>query len=126
MVNNPADWNRFTETVPMVQSAVAPPASTVIADSGALAEGIYHVSVSGSYGGTADVIDNMALFRGDKKVCNLPVIPLANSTPVQLDLWGLRVLKGTHLTVQNLTAGGAGSVFRAILIATPVQTQDFI
>lgn len=102
---------------------VAPAAGQLIIDVGGLPPGLYDVQVAGSYGGTADAIDNMALFRADKLVTPLPVTPVANAAPIFLNLYGFVVYQGEHLTVRAIAAGGAGSVFRGTIIATPVRTQ---
>lgn len=114
----------YVRTIGANSSVVAPAAGTVIVDSGAIPAGIYSVQVAGSYGGTPDVLDNMALWQGSVQVMSLPVIPLANQSPVFIPLPGMAISNGEHLTIRNIFAGGAGSVFRGTIIATPVSTLD--
>lgn len=124
MLGNPPNWELLTGSFTGRGLATQPGAAAVIADSGALPAGLYNVQVSGSYGGTPDVIDNMELFQADKPVIVLPVLPVANSEPSPLVIPALKVYQGQHLTVQAVAAGAVGSVYRAIIIATPVQSQD--
>lgn len=124
MVNNPANWQSFTPTAAQTSRQVAPVAGQVIVDLGSLPAGLYQVTAMASYGGVADVIDNMSLHVADSKVCDLPVIPLANASPIVITLPAVRILVNQDLSVQANAGGGAGSVFKATLIATPVQSLD--
>lgn len=124
MVRNPAQWQAYTPTMSVTARVTAPNAGQVIADLGSLPGGIYQVTAMASYGGTADVIDNMSLHLGDRKVCDLPVIPVANSAPVPITLPALVVLSSQDVSIQANAAGGVGTVFRGTLIATPVQSLD--
>ena len=124
MVNNPANWQKLTPTLAVTSRQTQPAAGTVIADLGQLPGGVYQVQAAGSYGGTADVIDNMSLHLGDRKLCDLPVIPVANSSPVQVTLPAVIIVTGQDLSIQNNAAGGVGTVFRGTIIATPVQSLD--
>lgn len=121
---NPARLRDYVRTFGANASVVAPAAGTVIADTGAMPAGVYNVQAAGSYGATADVLDNMALFQGAQKIMSLPVIPVANTSWGFVPLPGMVISNGEHLTIQNITAGGAGSVFRGTIVATPVNTLD--
>lgn len=123
MASNPDRWRYVFESVYQYGLVTAPAAGATIVDSGALVAGIYDITINASYGGTADVIDNMALFLGDKKVGVLPIVPVANSAPIPVELFGKRVLQGQHLIVQAIAAGGVGTVYRAVITATLVSTQ---
>lgn len=124
MVEYPADWRHFVPTLVVTTRVVQPTAGQTIADLGQLAGGIYHILVMASYGATPDAIDNMSLHLADRKVCDLPVIPLANSLPIPVDLPALIVMSGQGLSVQANAAGAVGSVYRATIIATPVKSQN--
>jgi hypothetical protein len=124
MVNNPANWQRFTGSFARNASVVQPGAGGVVADLGALPAGVYSVQAFGTYGGTADAIDNMSLFLGDRLVTNLPVVPVANSGAIIVPLPAVVVLEGQHLQIRAVLAGGVGSVYRGTIIATPVQSLD--
>lgn len=115
---------RFVRTFGANASQVAPPAGTIIADTGAMPSGVWNVHAAGSYGGVADVLDNMALFQGNSQVMSLPVIPIANSSLVFVSLQGMVISEGERLTIRNITAGGAGSVFRGTIVATPELTRN--
>jgi hypothetical protein len=123
-VRNPSAWQSYTPTFSRYGLVPTPLAGQVIATSGAMPAGLYRAIVSGSYGGTADVIDNMALFQGDKQVTILPVVPVANSAPIALTLDALVVFEGQTLTIRAIAAGGAGSVFRGIITITPLESLD--
>lgn len=99
----------------------APAASTVLASTGQLAAGFYKVLAGCGYGATADVIDNAALFVADRRVITLPVIPVANSNVQFVTIDRVLVKEGEAITVQNLAAGGAGSVFRGTVVATRLE-----
>lgn len=124
MVNNPNNWQRYTPTAVITSRQTAPAAGATIAELGELPAGIWNVTAMGSYGGTADVIDNMALMLGDRKVCDLPVIPVANSAPIPVPLPALVILPSQNLHIVANAAGAVGSVYRGTLIATPVQSLD--
>ena len=124
MVNQPPAWNRMTPTVPEYGLVVQPAAGGTIVDSGALPAGLYRVEVLTSYGGVADVIDNMALFRADAKITTLTVVPVGNGAVSSLVLTALAVYEGQHLTVRAIAGGALNSVYRAVITATPIQTQD--
>lgn len=124
MVNLPANWQNYTGTFPGYGLVTAPAAGTIIASTGALPRGIYSVQASGSYGGVADVIDNLALFLDARRITLLAVAPVVNGTPFPVTVPSLIVLEGQTLTIRNVAAGGAGTVFRGIIMATPLQSQD--
>lgn len=124
MVNNPDRWQSYTPTAAVTTRQVAPVAGQTIADLGELPAGIWQVTAMGSYGGTADAIDNMALMLADVKVCDLPVVPVANSSPIPVTLPAVRILANQDLRIIANATGGVGSVFRGTLIATPVQSLD--
>lgn len=124
MVNQPANWQRYTAITPQYGLVVAPAAGAVIADSGALPAGIYRVDASGSYGGTPDVIDNFALFLGLNKLVTLPAAPVANAGIMTFTLPAVVVYEGQHLSIHSIVAGAVGSVYRGLLVCTPVQSQD--
>lgn len=105
-------------------SVVAPPVGTDIVTTGQLSPGRYYVTVAAGYGGTADVLDNMRLMVGSRVIMTLPVLPIANLVPQEVTLPALRVLSGDAVHVQNITAGGAGTVFRATVVATPIDNMD--
>ena len=93
-------------------------------DSGQLPAGVYSVIVAGSYGGTADAIDNMEVWVNGTRLTPIPVIPVANSVPIWLTLPGVVILEGGRIQVRATAAGGAGSVFRGTITATPVRTLN--
>lgn len=103
---------------------VAPAAGQVIADSGQLPGGVYSLLAAGSYGGTADVIDNMELWANGERICLLPVIPVANSGPIFVSLPGAIIYNNTRVQIKAIAAGGVGSVFRGTIVVTPVSTLD--
>lgn len=105
-------------------SVVAPAAGATIADSGQLPAGIYSVQVAGTYGGTADTLDNMEVWVNNDRLTSLPVIPVANSSPIWLPLPGVVIYEGGRVQVKAVAAGGAGSVFRGTIVATPVRTLN--
>lgn len=119
----PRGLRDYVRTVGVNSIVVAPVAGSVVADSGALSAGLYDVLVAGSYGGTADTIDNMAVFVGATQVMSLPVAPVANSVPLFVTLPGIVVSQGEHVTVRAIAAGAAGTVYRGTIIATSVDTQ---
>lgn len=100
---------------------VAPPAGTVLAATGQLPAGFYEVYAGAGYGGTADVIDNAALFAGDRKVLTLPMIPVANSNIQFVTVKRVLIKEGDVITIQVLANGGVGSVFRGTVIATRME-----
>lgn len=116
----------YTGTFARNATAVAPTAGQVVADSGQLPQGIYSLLVAGSYGGTADVIDNMEVWINNDRLCSLPVAPVANSAPVFLPLPGAVVYEGGRIQIKAIAAGGVGSVFRGTIIATPVKTINLV
>lgn len=105
-------------------STVAPPAGTDIVRTDTLPAGRYYVTVAAGYGGTADVLDNMRLMVGNRVVMTLPVLPIANLVPQEVTLPALRVLSGDFIHVQNIAAGGVGTVFRATVVATQIDYMD--
>lgn len=114
----------LTGTFAANRLAVAPVAGQVIADSGQLPAGVYSVQVAGTYGGTADAIDNMEVWINNDRLTSLPVAPVANATPMWLPLPGVVVFQGGRVQVKAIAAGGVGSVFRGTIIATPVRTLN--
>lgn len=114
----------YTGTVARNAIVVAPLAGAVIADSGQLPAGIYSVQVAGSYGATADAIDNMEVWINNDRLTSLPVAPVVNGSPVFLPLQGVVLYEGGRVQVRAIAAGGVASVFRGTIIATPVRTLD--
>lgn len=116
----------YTGTFMRNATAVAPGAGQVIADSGQLPAGLYLVSVAGSYGGVADVIDNMEIWVNGDRMSSLPVAPVVNGVPIFVSLAAVAVYEGGRIQVKAIAAGGAGSVFRGTIIATPVKTLNLV
>lgn len=123
MAVNPQQQRDYVRTAAVNSIVTVPAAGAIIADSGALPAGVYDVQAAGSYGGTADVIDNMSVSYGGAFLSMLPVIPVANSAPIFVTFPGLVVNQGEHITIKAVLAGGAGSVYRGTIVATPVRTQ---
>lgn len=122
MIAGPTNYADFLDTQNQYGTQVAPVAGTVIADSGALPAGLYDVRVETSYGGVADVIDNMELWVNARKIVTLTVIPTANALPFVQQVPAVRVEPNQRIQVKNIATGGAGSVFRAVIRATPLTT----
>ena len=116
----------YTGTFARNSISVAPAAGAVVADSGQLPAGVYSLSVAGSYGGTADVIDNMEVWINGDRLSSLPVAPVVNGAPMFLSLPGVVIYEGGKVQIKAIAAGGAGSVFRGTIIATPVRTLNLV
>lgn len=122
MIRQPANWQQVTDAFTANNNIVAPAAGAVIVDSGALPGGVYRIDVTGTYGGTPDVIDNMKLVVNGRTRMTLPVIPVANATAIWVSIPGVVVYEGQHVQVQAVAAGAVGSVYRGTIICTPIQT----
>lgn len=118
----PDDYQNYAETVTRYGLVTTPTAGAVIVTSGDLMRGLWHVKVQTSYGGTADVADNMELWVGPTKKTTLPVLPVVNGVPQEIILDAVRVEDGQEVQVRCVAAGGAGSVYRATMQATAVST----
>lgn len=103
---------------------VAPIAGQIVADSGQLPAGVYSVQVAGSYGGTADVIDNMEVWVNNDRLTAIPVSPVANGAPIWMSLPGVVIFEGGKVQIRAVAGGGAGSVFRGTIVCTPVRTLN--
>ena len=114
----------YTGSVARNGTSIAPVAGTVIVGSGQLPGGIYSLQVAGSYGGTADAIDNMELWINSDRMCSLPVTPVINGAPIWLSLPGVVIFEGASVQIKAVANGVAGSVFRGTIVATPVRTAN--
>lgn len=116
----PDDFASYPPSQSKYNLVTAPAAGAVIVSSGQLPRGLYAVRASGSYGGVADVIDNMVLMVSGKPLTVLPVIPVANSAPVFVDVPVVMVQEGEHVDVVVVAAGAINTVYRGIVIVTPI------
>lgn len=101
--------------------ATAPGANTAIASFLVPAGkgGIYEITAIAGYGGTADVVDNMELAIAAAQVLVLPVLAVANGDRIPITI-RRRVAGGASIAIRSIAAGGAGTIFRATLIAKRV------
>lgn len=116
----------YTPTVRRYGLVVTPVAGGIIADTGQLAEGLYRLDIETSYGGTADVIDNMGLNVNGINVDVLTVLPVVNATPTVNHVPVVYVVLNGKIQVRAIAAGGAGSVYRAVVCATPLATLSLV
>lgn len=112
------DLRSNVPTVSAYNTVVAPAAATTFVDSGALTQGYWEVEAWAAYGATADVIDNAALFVADRLVGIMAMGTTAGGTPSRHLFKRVTVANGDHLTIRNIAAGAAGSVYRAQITAT--------
>ena len=118
----PDDYASYVDSVNQYGLQTAPAAGAVIADSGQLMRGIWQVNIETSYGGTADVIDNMELWVGGAKRVQLTVIPVANAAPTVQIIPAVRIEEGQRVQVKATAAGAVNTVYRAVIRVTPLTT----
>ena len=105
-------------------SAVAPGAGAAVCTlaAGSLPAGLYHVLAYGAYGATAGGDSDMAVKAGATTLVTLPIDAVINGAFAPAVEF-VRSLDGaTALTVNSVAGGGAGSVYKAVIVATPIRS----
>lgn len=120
MAQPPSGWETTAETLMVSDSAVAPIAGQVVANLGQPPAGPYRIVAFAGYGATADVIDSMTLFVGNRNKGKLPVISGANFTGEQIVLDRVNVFESEAIQVRANINGAAGAVYKATIIATQI------
>lgn len=122
---NITDWTQSKadaeqdDSVQITNGAVAPAAGATIATVNTGKAGIYQITVIAGYGGTADVVDNMDLAVGGTLVTVLPVHATVNGIRIPVTV-RRRCTAAQAIAVRAIAIGGAGSVYRATIVATRV------
>lgn len=109
-------------TVSGYGSAVAPAAGAAIVTIAAasLLAGRWSINVEIGYGGTAGLIDDMELRRGAAAVARCLLVPVVNTNGNSFAEFILTLDGLTTLSINAVTGGVAGSVYRAKISATPI------
>lgn len=126
MVGAPANQWGYTPTQYKYGLATAPLAGQVIASLQVAQDGLWLVKLLPSYGPTADVIDNMAVVVNNVPLGPLTVLPVANSDPVETVLDVVLMQRGGAISIVAIAAGAVGSIYRAVIRATPIASLSTV
>lgn len=107
-----------TVTTPAAGAAIATIASVQ------LPGGLYQLDIDVGFGPVAGVADGMELRRGGVSLFRFRVAAAVNSSPPRFSIPAVRLSGAQDLSVNAVGAGPVGSVYSAVILATPLSDAD--
>ena len=96
-----------------------PAAGTEITGLNVAVAGVYDIGTSAGFGATADIGTNVGLYIGGEFVGLIPCGSGINSLATVGVALRRYIAAGARISLRNLAAGGAGSIYNAFLFVNP-------